>query len=68
MQREPRERATTHKSITDNKIFARDIREDDGEIRIGDALKYIKKNEVHAIDIAKLSEDKQAYVFGDSIA
>lgn len=56
-----------NKSITDNKIFARDIREDEGETRIGDALKYIKKNEVHLIDIAKLSEDKQAYVFGDAI-
>lgn len=56
-----------NKSITDNKIFARDIRVDEGETRIGDALKYIKKNEVHVIDIAKLSEDKQAYVFGDAI-
>lgn len=56
-----------NKSITDNKIFARDIREEDSETRIGDALKYIKKNEVHVIDIAKLSEDKQAYVFGDAI-
>lgn len=56
-----------NKSITDNKIFARDIREYEGETRIGDALKYIKKNEVHVIDIAKLSEDKQAYVFGDAI-
>ena len=56
-----------NKSITDNKIFAREIREDDGETRIGDALKYIKKKEVHVIDIAKLSEDKQAYVFGDAI-
>ena len=56
-----------NKSITDNKIFARDIRESDGETRIGDALKHIKKNEVHVIDIAKLSEDKQAYVFGDAI-
>ena len=56
-----------NKSITDNKIFARDIREDEGETRIDDALKYIKKNEVHVIDIAKLSEDKQAYVFGDAI-
>ena len=56
-----------NKSITDNKIFARDVREDAGETRIGDALKHIKKNEVHVIDIAKLSEDKQAYVFGDAI-
>ncbi len=56
-----------NKSITDNKIFARDVREENGETRIGDALKLIKKNEVHVIDIAKLSEDKQAYVFGDAI-
>lgn len=56
-----------NKSISDNKIFARDIREDNNETRIGDALKYIKKNEVHVIDIAKLSEDKQAYVFGDAV-
>jgi hypothetical protein len=56
-----------NKSITDNKIFARSVSENDGEIRLGDALKYIKKNEVHVIDIAKLSEDKQAFVFGDAI-
>lgn len=56
-----------NKSITDNKIFARDIRESENETRLGDALKHIKKNEVHVIDIAKLSEDKQAYVFGDAI-
>lgn len=56
-----------NKSISDNKIFARDIRESNGETRLGDALKYIKKNEVHVIDIAKLSEDKQAYVFGDAV-
>ena len=56
-----------NKSISDNKIFAREIVEANGETRIGDALKYIKKNEVHVIDIAKLSEDKQAYVFGDAV-
>lgn len=56
-----------NKGITDNRIFARDVVEEDGETRIGDAMKYIKKNEVHVIDIAKLSEDKQAFVFGDAI-
>lgn len=56
-----------NKSITDNRIFARDICEEDSETRIGDSLRYIKKNEIHVIDIAKLSEDKQAYVFGDAI-
>lgn len=56
-----------NKSITDNKIFARSVVEQNGETRIGDAMKHIKKNEVHVIDIAKLSEDKQAFVFGDAI-
>ena len=56
-----------NKGITDNRIFARDIVEENGETRIGEAMKYIKKNEVHVIDIAKLSEDKQAFVFGDAI-
>ena len=56
-----------NKSILDNKIFARDICEQKGETRIGDVIKHIKKNEVHVIDIAKLSEDKQAYVFGDAV-
>ena len=56
-----------NKGITDNKIFARDVVEEDGETRIGDAMRYIKRNEVHVIDIAKLSEDKQAFVFGDAI-
>ena len=56
-----------NKGITDNKIFSRDITESKGEIRLGDALKYIKKNEMHVIDIAKLSEDKQAFVFGDAV-
>jgi len=55
------------KSIGDNKMFARAITKNNNEIRIGEALKYIKKNEVHVIDIAKLSEDKQAYVFGDAV-
>lgn len=55
------------KSIDGNVIFARNIRKDKYETRIGDALRHIKKNEVHVIDIAKLSEDKQSYVFGDAI-
>ena len=31
------------------------------------ALKYIKLNDVYFVFIAKLSEDKQAYVFGDAV-
>ena len=56
-----------NKSITDNKIFARGINEEKGETRLGDALKLIKKNEMYVIDIAKLSEDKQGFVFGDAV-
>ncbi len=56
-----------NKGITDNKIFARSVVEENRETRIEDAMKYIKKNEVHVIDIAKLSEDKQAFVFGDAV-
>lgn len=56
-----------NKAIYGDRMFSRDVREDYGETRIEDAIKYIKKNEVHVIDIAKLSEDKQAFVFGDTI-
>ena len=37
------------------------------ETRISDALKRIKKNEVHVIDIAKLNDDMQSFVFGDAV-
>lgn len=57
-----------NKAINDKTaIFARAVDESKAETRLGDSLKYIKKNEVHVIDIAKLSEDKQAYVFGDAV-
>ena len=53
------------KSIYRNPIFGNTHEEK--EIRINDALKSIKKNEVHVIDIAKLNEDMQGFVFGDAI-
>lgn len=57
-----------NKAINDKTaIFAREINPLNGEVRLGDELKYIKKNQVHVVDIAKLSEDKQAYVFGDAV-
>ena len=54
------------KSIYRNEIFS-NIKDDDHDIRITDALKRIRKNEVHVIDIAKLNEDMQCFVFGDAI-
>ena len=54
------------KSIYRNEIFG-NIHDNNEEVRIGEALKHIKKNEVHVIDIAKLNEDMQGFVFGDAI-
>ena len=54
------------KSIYNNNIFG-DIKNPTTETRIADAIKHIKKNEVHVIDIAKLNEDMQGFVFGDAI-
>lgn len=53
------------KSIYKNGIFGNVHNEN--EIRITDALKRIRKNEVHVIDIAKLNEDMQGFVFGGAI-
>ena len=53
-------------SICGNQIFGR-IRDTKEETRLENALKHIKKNEVHVIDIAKLNEDMQGFVFGDAI-
>ena len=54
------------KSIYKNEIFD-SIFDDSEEVRIGEALKHIKRNEVHVIDIAKLNEDMQGFVFGNAI-
>lgn len=54
------------KLIYKNPIFDR-IHDYNEETRIGESLKHIKKNEVHVIDIAKLNEGMQGFVFGDAI-
>lgn len=54
------------KTIYNNEIFG-NVRDNQEETRLGDALKHIKKNEVHVIDIAKLNEEMQGFVFGDAI-
>lgn len=54
------------KLIYKNPIFNR-IHDYNEETRIGESLKHIKKNEVHVIDIAKLNEGMQGFVFGDAI-
>lgn len=54
------------KSIYKNDMFG-NIKDTSRETRISESLKSIKKNEVHVIDIAKLSDDMQCFVFGDAI-
>lgn len=53
-------------SIYNNQIFGH-VADDNEQTRLEDSLKHIKKNEVHVIDIAKLNEDMQGFVFGDAI-
>jgi hypothetical protein len=54
------------KSIYKNPIFD-NIKDTSRETRISEALCRIQKNEVHVIDIAKLNDDMQCFVFGDTI-
>lgn len=55
-----------NKAINHNDMFG-NINDEGHDIRISDALSNIKKNEVHVIDIAKLNDDMQSFVFGDAI-
>jgi hypothetical protein len=48
-------------------IFQKAVVPERNETRLQEAVSNIKKNEVQVIDIAKLDEDIQAFVFGDVI-
>ncbi|GAA0879126.1 ATP-binding protein [Algoriphagus jejuensis] len=50
-----------------NSIFSQRVVPEKNEIRLRDSIKDIKKNDIHVIDIAKLDQDTQAFVFGDVI-
>ena len=54
------------KAIQDE-MFANRVVPEKNECRLADELKQIGKNDVFVIDIAKLPEDKQAFVFGDAV-
>lgn len=56
-----------NKAIKNDEMFANRANVNNGECRLADALKHISPNDVCVIDIAKLPEDKQAFVFGDSV-
>lgn len=46
-------------------IFAQRVSVESNEIRLQDAIKRINKNDVYVIDIAKLDEGMQGFIFGD---
>jgi len=54
------------KAIQDD-MFVNRVNRQSSECRLGEALKGIKANDVFVIDVAKLPEDKQAFVFGDTL-
>ncbi len=53
------------RSIYKNPIFAQTADSSNFETRLEDAIKSIKKNDIFVIDIAKLDDSMQAFVFGD---
>lgn len=50
-----------------NSIFSQRVVPKKSEVRLRDAITNISKNEMHVVDIAKLDQDSQAFVFGDVI-
>ncbi len=50
-----------------NGMFANRVSETNKEIRLQEAIENIEKNDVFVIDIAKLDESMQSFVFGDVI-
>lgn len=55
------------KAIGHDDMFAKRVIEDKNECRLSESLRKIKKNDAFVIDIAKLPEDKQSFVFGDAL-
>ncbi len=50
-----------------NKIFGSRVVPEVGEVRLSSALSEIRANEMYVVDIAKLDENLQSFVFGDVI-
>ena len=56
-----------NKAIKNDSMFANRAEKTNGECRLAESIINIKPNDVMVIDIAKLPEEKQAFVFGDAI-
>lgn len=56
-----------NKATKNDDMFANRADSSRYECRLADAIKHISNNDVYVIDVAKLPEDKQAFVFGDAV-
>ena len=56
-----------NKATKNDDMFANRPDPNKNECRLADALKHIGKNDICVIDVAKLPEDKQAFIFGDAV-
>lgn len=56
-----------NKAIKNDDMFTNRIKNDNIDCRLGEELKHMESNSITVIDIAKLPEDKQAFVFGDCL-
>ena len=56
-----------NKATKNDDMFANRANASNHECRLADAIKHIASSDVYVIDIAKLPEDKQAFVFGDAV-
>jgi hypothetical protein len=55
-----------NKTLTRNgELYSNSLSKNGKEVRLQDAIKNIQKNDVFVIDIAKLDEETQGFVFGD---
>ena len=53
------------KSLERNLFFSNSLKKDGSEVRLQESIKQIQKNDVFVVDIAKLDEEAQGFVFGD---
>ena len=56
-----------NKAIKNDPMFGQRAVPEKHECRLADEIMRIRADDVYVIDIAKLSEDKQAFVFGDAL-
>ena len=55
-----------NKTLTRNpELYSNSLKKDNNEVRLQEAVKGMQKNDVFVVDIAKLDEETQGFVFGD---